>query len=243
MTNDARTDTTARPDLSPTDPSPTDPPLSAPLRVLIIDDHPVVAEGWEWITRGRLDCTVIAAAGPAQGWRAWRQHAPDVIVVDLTMGEAKLAGVRLIERLRAAGARQPVLVFTMHRSPITARRALQAGCNGIIMKDSPSDEICEALRQVAAGGDYVPADIARKIALLERPGAVQNTPRLTPRELDILRAIAGGLSYRDIAERANISYKTVSNVSQTLKEKLAAQNFADLVVKAVRHLDESQGRI
>ncbi|WP_104492098.1 response regulator transcription factor [Paracoccus denitrificans] len=219
------------------------PSPAPPLRVLIVDDHPVVAEGWEWITRGRLDCEVIAAATPSQGWRAWRRQAPDVIVVDLTMGEARLAGARLIERLRAAGANQPILVFTMHRSPIIARRALQAGCNGIIMKDSPSDEICEALREVARGGDYVPADLARRIALLERPGATPPRPRLTPRELDILRAIAEGLSYREIAERANISYKTVSNVSQTLKDKLSAQSFADLVVKAIRHLEETRDGI
>ncbi|KRW93548.1 response regulator transcription factor [Paracoccus sp. MKU1] len=225
-----------------TAPAPAD-TAAPPLRVLIVDDHPVVAEGWEWITRGRLDCEVIAAAAPSQGWRAWRRQAPDVIVVDLTMGEAKLAGVRLIERLRAAGATQPILVFTMHRSPIIARRALQAGCNGIIMKDSPSDEICAALREVAGGGDYVPADLARRIALLERPGATPPRPRLTPRELDILRAIAEGLSYREIAERANISYKTVSNVSQTLKDKLSAQSFADLVVKAIRHLEETRDGI
>ncbi len=218
------------------------PPLStatdnAPLRVLIVDDHPVVAEGWERITRGRLDCQVIAAATPSQAWRAWRRDAPDVIVADLTMGERKLAGIRLIQRLRAAGATLPVLVFTMHRSPIIARRALQAGCNGIIMKDSPSDEICEALRAVTQGDDYVPADVARKIALMARPGGFDAAPRLTPREQDILRAIADGLSYREIAERAGISYKTVSNVSQTLRDKLSAQSFADLVVKAIRHFD------
>ena len=214
-------------------------PDAAPLRVLIVDDHPVVAEGWERITRGRLDCTVIAAATPSQAWRAWRQDAPDVIVADLTMGDSKLAGIRLIQRLRAAGATLPVLVFTMHRSPIIARRALQAGCNGIIMKDSPSDEICEALREVAGGGDYVPADLARKIALMARPGGIDAGPRLTPREQDILRAIAEGLSYREIAERAGISYKTVSNVSQTLRDKLSAQSFADLVVKAIRHFEHS----
>lgn len=218
------------------------PPLStatdnAPLRVPIVDDHPVVAEGWERITRGRLDCQVIAAATPSQAWRAWRSEAPDVIVADLTMGERKLAGIRLIQRLRAAGATLPVLVFTMHRSPIIARRALQAGCNGIIMKDSPSDEICEALRAVTQGDDYVPADVARKIALMARPGGFDAAPRLTPREQDILRAIADGLSYREIAERAGISYKTVSNVSQTLRDKLSAQSFADLVVKAIRHFD------
>ncbi|MDT1063669.1 response regulator transcription factor [Paracoccus sp. CPCC 101403] len=214
-----------------------------PLRVLIVDDHPVVAEGWDRITHGRIDCEVISAARPSMGFRAWRTRQPDVMVIDLTMGDSKLAGVRLVQRLRAVGAGLPILVFTMHRSPIIARRALQAGCNGIIMKDSPSDEICEALEVVARGGDYVPADIARKIALMDRPGAALSRPRLTPRELDILRSIAEGLSYREIAERANISYKTVSNVSQTLKDKLRATSFADLVVKAIRHLEDTGDRI
>lgn len=227
---------------APTPPEADAPPRAdAPqaLRVLIVDDHPVVAEGWDRITRGRLDCEVIAAATPSQAWRAWRDQAPDVIVADLTMGESKLAGLRLIRRLRAAGATLPVLVFTMHSSPIIARRALQAGCNGIIMKDSPSDEICQALRDVASGGDYVPAALARKIALMERPGNAEAPARLTPREHEILRAIADGLSYREIAERSGISYKTVSNVAQTLRDKLAAQGFADLVVKAIRHFDTS----
>ena len=85
-----------------TAPSPTIAADTPPLRVLIVDDHPVVAEGWERITRGRLDCEVISAATPSQAWRAWRREAPDLIVADLTMGDSKLAGIRLIQRLRAA---------------------------------------------------------------------------------------------------------------------------------------------
>ena len=74
---------------------------------------------------------------------------------------------------------------------------------------------------------------------VEAPGGIDTAPRLTPRELDILRAIADGLSYREIAGWAGISYKTVSNVSQTLRDKLSAQGFADLVVKAIRHFDRA----
>ncbi len=214
------------------------PTRSRPCRVVIMDDHPVVAEGWNRIVHDAMPCEVIPTATPLQAFRAWRRERPDVLVIDLSVGDAKIAGVRLIERLRRAGASQPILVFTMHRSPIIARRALQAGCNGLINKDSPAQEICQAFSEVARGGNYVSADMARKIALMNQPGMFTAKPRLTPREEHILRGIAEGLSYRDIAERAQISYKTVSNVSMTLKDKLGATGFADLVGKGIRYFDE-----
>lgn len=207
------------------------------LRVLILDDHPVVAEGWNRIIRETMPCEVVIATTPFQAWKIWRETKPDVMVVDLTIGDSKLAGVRLVTRLRRAGASLPVLVFTMHRSPLIARRALQAGCNGIINKDSPAAEICHAFVEVASGRGYVSPDMARKIALMNQPGMDPSGPRLTPREEDILRGIAEGLSYREIAERAQISYKTVTNVSMTLKDKMRATGFADLVAKAIRHFD------
>lgn len=206
-------------------------------RVLILDDHPVVAEGWNRIIRDTMPCEVTIATTPSQAWRLWRETQPDAMVVDLTIGDSKLAGVRLVTRLRRAGAKLPVLVFTMHRSPLIARRALQAGCNGIINKDSPAAEICLAFVEVVSGRGYVSPDMARKIALMNQPGMDPSGPRLTPREEDILRGIAEGLSYREIAERAQISYKTVTNVSMTLKDKLRATGFADLVAKAIRHFD------
>lgn len=208
-----------------------------PRRVLIMDDHPVVTEGWDRIIRDTIPTEITGAASPLQAFRAWRKAAPDIMVVDLTVGESKLAGIRLITRLRRVGAKMPILVFTMHRSPSIARRALQAGCNGIINKDSPGDEIRQAFLDVAQGKGYVSHDLARKIALMNQPGMSPAEPRLTPRETHILRGIADGLSYRDIAEQAQISYKTVTNVSMTLKDKLRATSFADLVGKAIRHFE------
>ncbi|AGT08241.1 response regulator transcription factor [Paracoccus aminophilus] len=213
-------------------------PAPSPCRVVVLDDHPVVAEGWGRIIRDRMDCEVIPVASPLAAFRAWRHEAPDAMVVDLTIGEQKIAGIRLIARLRQVGARLPILVFTMHRSPIIARRALQAGCNGLINKDSPSSEIADAFIEVVRGGSYVSTEMARKIALMNQPGTFSARPRLTPREEHILRGVAEGLSYREIAERAGISYKTVSNVSMTLKDKLGATTFADMVGKAIRYFDE-----
>lgn len=208
-----------------------------PLQILIVDDHPVVAEGWGRIIRAQVACEIASAPSASEGWRAWRQDRPDLMVVDLSIGKNKMAGIRLIERLRRVDPGLPILVFTMHRSPVLARRALTFGANGVINKDSPPAEICEAFAEVARGGNYVDSRLAMQIALLNvsRPGA--GAPRLTGREEEILGMITEGMSYRDVADRACISYKTVSNVSLVLKDKLGAANLADLVVKGIRYFE------
>lgn len=206
-------------------------------RIVIIDDHPVVAEGWGRIIRAHLSCDIIPATTALEGWRAWRTARPDLMVVDLTLGSDKTAGIKLIDRLRKLDPGLPILVFTMHRSAVLARRALHAGANGIINKDSPSEEILAALTAVLSGDNYLESRLATQIALMNVPGKRCTGTSLTSREEEILGMIADGMSYRQIADRACISYKTVSNVSLVLREKLAATNLADLVVKGIRYFE------
>lgn len=206
-------------------------------RIVIIDDHPVVVEGWGRIIRQRIPCEIVGADTALEGWRAWRAARPDLMVVDLTLGDHRIAGIKLIDRLRMLDRDLPILVFTMHRSPILARRALHAGANGVINKDSPSDEILIALTEVLAGGNYVEGRLATQIALMNLPGRRGNAANLTAREEEILGLIAEGLSYREIADRACISYKTVSNVSLVLRDKLGASSLGELVVKGIRYFD------
>lgn len=208
-------------------------------RIVIIDDHPVVAEGWGRIIRDHINCEIVPAATALEGWRAWRAARPDLMVVDLTLGEDKIAGIKLISRLRMLDPDLPMLVFTMHRSAILARRALDAGASGVINKDSPSDEILRALTEVMAGRNYIESRLATQIALMNVPGRTAGKARLTAREEEILGMIAEGMSYREIAERACISYKTVSNVSLTLRDKLGASSLSDLVVKSIRYFEGS----
>ena len=206
-------------------------------RVLIVDDHPVVAEGWGRIIRDRMPCEILSAGTTLAGWRAWRDHRPDMIVVDLSLGDNKVAGLKLIERLRRVDSDVPILVFTMHSSAILARRALRTGAQGIINKDAPPDEICHAFAEVAAGRHYMDSRFARQIALMEVKGASSAHVALTHREEEILAMLAEGLSYQLISERACISYKTVSNVALTLKTKLGARNLTDLVVKGIQYFE------
>ena len=206
-------------------------------RIVIIDDHPVVAEGWGRIIRAHLPCEIIPAATALEGWRAWRTARPDLMVIDLTLGNDKIAGIKLIDRFRKLDPGLPILIFTMHRSAVLARRALHAGANGIINKDSPSEEILTALTEVLSGGNYLEGRLATQIALMSVPGKRSTGTSLTSREEEILGMIADGMSYRQIADRACISYKTVSNVSLVLREKLDATSLADLVVKAIRYFE------
>ncbi len=220
-------------DLKPA--APKEPP---PRRILVIDDHPVVAEGWGRIIRGFMPCEILTAATALEGWRAWRNERPDMIVVDLTLGDNKVAGIKLTSRLRSMDSATPILVFTMHRSAVFAMRALQVGANGFIHKDSPADEICAAFQEVSRGGYYVDNRLAKQITLMSVHGAAGEAQhRLTSREEEILSMIAEGLTYQEIAERACISYKTVSNVTLTLKEKLGAKSLVELVVKAIRYFE------
>ena len=159
------------------------------------------------------------------------------MVVDLTLGENKVAGLKLISRLRMLDPELAILVCTMHRSPVLARRALHAGANGIINKDSPPAEILKALTQVMAGHNYIENQLATQIALMGVQKKSRSGPQLTPREEEILGMIAEGLSYKEIAERACISYKTVSNISLILRDKLGASSLANLVVKGIRHFE------
>lgn len=209
-----------------------------PRRILVIDDHPVVAEGWGRILSGSMPCTILTASTALEGWRAWRNERPHLVIVDLALGDNKIAGIKLTSRLRALDPATPILVFTMYRSAVFAMRALQVGANGFIHKDAPPEEICAAVTEVSRGGYYVDSRLAKQITLMSVHGATGEAQnRLTSREEEILGMIAEGLTYQEITERACISYKTVTNVTLTLKEKLGAKSLIELVVKAIRYFE------
>ncbi|WCR19925.1 response regulator transcription factor [Paracoccus alcaliphilus] len=212
-------------------------PDAQPRRIVVVDDHPVVIEGWRSIVETRVNCEVIPVISALEGWKIWRTRRPDLMVIDLQLADNKTAGIKLIDRLRLLDPTLPILVFSMHRSPVLARRALHAGANGVLNKDAPASEIMTALDEVLRGGHYVESRLATQIALMNVPGKRSTSTRLTAREEEILGLITEGLAYREIADRACISYKTVSNVSLVLREKLGANSLADLVVKGIRYFE------
>ena len=201
---------------------------------LIIDDHPIVLQGCR---RALLDAgvdTVIDARDVVSGYRLYRRSRPDVVIVDLALQGNGLAGLLLIQRIKAHDPRSRILVFSMHSDPIIIARALRAGASGYLLKDTSSRELVQAFEKVRAGAHYLSGKLAMQVALVGTGARPDPLSDLTPRELQMLALLAEGKSYGRISEELAVSYKTVVNTCSQLKRKLNAENLPDLIRIAVQ---------
>lgn len=204
--------------------------------VLIIDDHPIVLQGCRRMLEDAGVAVVLEARDAVSGYRLYRRHRPDVVIIDLAMQGSGLGGLPLIRRISAHDRRVRILVFSMHSDPIIVARALEAGATGYVLKDTSSADLLEAFEKVRAGQPYLSNDLAMQVALVHTPARQNPLAELTPRELQTLALLAEGKPYGRIAEEINVSYKTVVNVSSQLKQKLDARNLPELIRTAVQLL-------
>ncbi len=204
--------------------------------VLIIDDHPIVLQGCRRMLEDAGVTVVLEARDAVSGYRLYRRHRPDVVIIDLAMQGSGLGGLPLIRRISSHDRRVRILVFSMHSDPIIVARALEAGATGYVLKDTSSADLLEAFEKVRAGEPYLSNDLAMRVALVHTPARQNPLAELTPRELQTLALLAEGKPYGRIAEEINVSYKTVVNVSSQLKQKLDARNLPELIRTAVQLL-------
>jgi DNA-binding NarL/FixJ family response regulator len=204
--------------------------------VLIIDDHPIVLQGCRRILQDAGVESVFDARDAISGYRTYLRHHPDVVIVDLAMSGSGLGGLPLIRRIRAHDPRTRILVFSMHSDPIIVARALEAGATGYVLKDTSSDELVKAFKEVRGGTPYLSGDMAMQVALVQTGVRRNPLADLTPRELETLSLLAQGKPYGKIADDLNVSYKTVVNTASQLKQKLDARNLPDLIRIAVQLL-------
>jgi two-component system invasion response regulator UvrY len=204
--------------------------------VLIIDDHPIVLQGCRRVLEDAGIAPVLAASDLVAGYRLYRRHRPDVVIVDLAISGKGLGGLALVRRIKAHDARAHILVLSMHNDAAIVARSLEAGATGYVLKDTSSEELVKAVHRVSAGQPFLSGDLAMKVAL-SGPGARGNPlADLTSRELQVLALLADGKPYERIANELSVSYKTVVNVSSQLKQKLNAGNLPELVSTAVKLL-------
>lgn len=206
--------------------------------VLVIDDHPIVLQGCRRLLEDAGVDQVLEAGTVLSGYRLFRRQKPDMVIVDLALHGNGLSGLLLVRRLRAQSSRMPILVFSMHGDPVIASRALEAGANGYVLKDTAPGALIEAFERVRRGQPYISPDLAVQVAMLS---SRKDTPLadITPRELQVLSLLAEGRDYTQIAEELGVSYKTIANTCSQLKVKLDAGTLPELVRRAIQYVSSS----
>lgn len=203
------------------------------IRLLLVDDHAVVREGYRRLLESQSDLAIVGEAATArEAFEQYRLLTPDVLVLDL--GLPDMGGVELIRRLvqRDAGVR--ILVFTMHREPIFATQSLRAGALGYVTKSNPPQVMLDAVYQVAARRQTISPDIAPELALALLNQAVEPLAELSPREFEILRLLLDGHSSEEIGSRLSITAKTVQNCHYQIKAKLGVRSDIELTRVALK---------
>lgn len=202
------------------------------ITILLVDDHPVVREGYRRLLERQAGFRVVSEAETAsEAYRLYRESAPSVVVMDLTLGGP--SGLEAIRNIRQWDAQARILVFTMHQGSAFALKAFEAGAAGYVTKSSAPSELVAAVTAVARGRRAVSADIAQELASERIAGRSSPLDDLAPREVEILRLVASGMATETIAEALHLSPKTVQNYHYGIKAKLGARNDAHLVWLAV----------
>src|SRR5271167_739234 len=210
------------------------------LRVLIVDDHPIVISGCRALLETDPGVEVLEAQDGASGFAAFFDLRPDVAVIDIN-----LPGHSALELLRRILEREPearLIVFSMNDDPAVAARAIEAGAKGYIAKNDDPLLFADAVRRVAGGGVYLRPEVAREVAFIRVGPGANPLSNLSARELEILRLLAAGNSMTQIAHVLNVSYKTVANNCTALKHKLGARSAMDLMRIAVDSATSSTHR-
>ena len=204
------------------------------IRLLLVDDHPVVRAGYQRLLEQGGDMTVVAQADRVDAaLQLFAQHEPDLTITDLAMPGS--GGLELIRRLRERhGGRARVLVFSMHDSEMLIRRALESGARGFVTKCSAPENLLDAVQRVVAGGRYLSPDLPQHL-LDGGSRVVGQFDALTPREFEIFRMLARGTSLADCARALHLSPKTVSNHQTLIKDKLGVSTTAAMAHLALRH--------
>lgn len=203
------------------------------IRLLLVDDHAVVREGYRRLLESQSDLTIVGEAATArEAFEQYRLLTPDVLVLDL--GLPDMGGVELIRRLvqRDAGAR--ILVFTMHREPIFATQSLRAGALGYVTKSNPPGVMLDAVYKVAARRQTISPDIAPELALALLNQSAEPLAGLSPREFEILRLLLDGCNAEEIGSRLSVTAKTVQNCHYQIKAKLGVRSDIELTRVALK---------
>ncbi|PHS32966.1 MAG: DNA-binding response regulator [Methylophaga sp.] len=208
--------------------------MSTSIKVLLADDHAVVRSGVRRLLEQHDGIEVIAEADSGeQAYLLFGEHLPDVLVMDMSM--PGMGGLEASRRIIARHSHAKVIIFSMHENATFATQALTSGAVGYVAKSGDADDLVHAVRDVAAGKNYLSAIMAQKIAMQSLAGDENPTHKLTAREFEVFRFLAEGKIVDEIAKILNLGQKTVANYQTLLKQKLGVNSPVELVRLAIKY--------
>ena len=213
-------------------------------RIFLVEDHPILREGFAQLLTRQPDFEVCGKADEVEdGFKQILACKPDLVIVDIELKQS--SGLELITRLKALQVPRCVLALSMHEEGLYAARALQAGANGYVMKQTPIEEVMTAIRQVLKGEQYLSQKMQDRMLKptsdARRDRIESGLKRLTKRELQVFQMIGRGARTKEIATELKLSVKTVESYRAHLIEKLCLEDGTELVHHAVQVLNESAG--
>ena len=203
------------------------------MKILIVDDHPIVRAGVGRLLAAESEIEVREATNGREELSIYRELQPTLVILDLNL--PGIGGLEVLARLKAADPDARVLVLSMHDDEIHVTRALRAGAAGYVTKNAPPEELLEAIGRVARGYTYIEREIAEDLVFASVRESPHPLKDLSSRDLEILRQLAEGRTLSQIADTVGIGYKTAANNCSRIKAKLGAASTADLIRIALRY--------
>jgi DNA-binding NarL/FixJ family response regulator len=213
------------------------------IRVLIVDDHPLLRKGVGQLINQEKDLLVVGEAEDAcKAITAIENTKPDVALIDITLNG--VSGIELLKNVKARFPKLKMLVLSMHDESVYAHRALHAGASGYIMKQEGAEKVLTALRKVLRGEVYLSESMGDRLlhTLVHGRSSLTSSPveELSDRELEVFSLIGQGHGTRPIAEKLHLSVKTIESHRAHIKEKLNLQTAAELVHHAIQWVQSEQ---
>ncbi|MEY3910181.1 MAG: hypothetical protein RIT47_884 [Pseudomonadota bacterium] len=203
------------------------------IKILLVDDHAVVRMGFKMLIEAEADIKVIGEVESGElAVKLFQELKPDIIVMDITM--PGIGGLEAIDRIMAKDKNTKILVLSAHEDSVHPKRVLNAGAMGYLTKRSAAEELIKAIKSIHQGKRYLEPNIAQQMAITQLSGETNPAEILSDREFEVFMALAKGKSTNDIADTLCLSPRTVGTHLYNIKQKLNANNSAEIALIAIR---------
>ena len=203
------------------------------IKILLVDDHAVVRMGFKMLIEAEADIKVIGEAESGEvAVKLFQELKPDIIVMDITM--PGIGGLEAIDRIMAKDKNTKIRVSSAHEDSVHPKRVLNAGAMGYLTKRSAAEELIKAIKSIYQGKRYLEPNIAQQMAITQLSGETNPVEILSDREFEVFMALAKGKSTNEIADTLCLSPRTVGTHLYNIKQKLNANNSAEIALIAIR---------